>query len=54
MVDFPGLSLNSSRIGHTAVGKPSGGGGIIIFGGFLGQLHHDTLHLVPGMYNLTA
>ena len=47
-MDFPGLSLNSSRIGHTTVGAPTGGG-LIMFGGFLGQLHHDTVHLVPGM-----
>lgn len=44
---FPGLPGNSSRYGHSSVVDGSDGS-LLVFGGYLGSLHHDLLKLQLG------
>lgn len=44
---FPGLPGNSSRYGHNSVVDPVDGS-LLVFGGYLGALHHDVLKLELG------
>lgn len=44
VVEYPGLPINSSRYSHSTI-LHQNNNSLLVFGGFLGSLHHDMLQL---------